>query len=49
MFFIIGWLVYVVKHLGKIKERKIAHSIGLGIVMMKSLKMLRMTRLRRQG
>ena len=38
----IGWLAYIVKHLGQTKERKTALTIGFGIVMMKSLETLRM-------
>ena len=35
------------KHLGQTKERKTVLTMGLGIVMTKSLKTLRITRLRR--
>ena len=43
MYFIIGWLAYIVKHLGQtnLKERKRVFTMGLGIVMMKRLKTLR--------
>ena len=49
MYFIIGCLACIVKQLGQTKDRKAALTMGLGIVMRKSLRMLRLTKVKRQG
>ena len=49
LYFIIGLLAYIVKHLGQTKERKTALAMGFVTVMIKSQKTLRMTMLRRWG
>ena len=43
---LICWHTWILKHLGQTKERKTALAMGLRIVITKSLKTLRMTRLR---
>ena len=49
LYFIIKSLAYIVKHLGQAKERKTVLTMVFGIVVTKSLKALRMTRLRKLG
>ena len=41
----VGWHTWIMKLLGQTKERKTTLTMGLGIVMTKSLKTLRMTTL----